>query len=311
MGSFVGAPICYALYQRELAGTLSMTAWRIMFIIVGLITIVTGLIFAILIPDTPSQAWWLSSKDKLLVLQRIRSNRQGYGNRRIKMEQIREAIRDPRLYLYFLLQFAVAIPNGGLGSFSAIMISNLGYPKGRSLIMGLPTSAVSVGGMCLFGYFSTFIGRRLDIAMIGMMINLIAGCLIAFPHSTHAQLAGYYIFGMSPIPYVCILSMIASNSAGHSKKVFMAAVNMIGYCVGNLVGPQTFRASEAPNYQGAKVAFVVCYCVALGILVLILFINVRENRRRDALNEKLPDTATNAEFADLTDFQNPEFRYVI
>lgn len=311
VGSFVGAPICYALYKRELGGTLSMTAWRIMFIIVGLITIVTGIVFFILIPDTPSQAWWLCKRDKLLVVERIRSNKQGYGNRKIKMGQIREAIRDPRLYLYFLLQFAVAVPNGGLGNFSSIMISNLGYGKGKAPIMGLPCSAVSVGGMCLFGYASTFIGRRLDIAMIGMIVNLISGCLIAFPKSKHAQVAGYYINGISPIPYVCILSMISSNSAGHSKKVFMGAINMIGYCVGNLVGPQTFRESQAPGYEGAKVAFVVCYCVALGILGLILVINVRENRRRDRLNETLPDTIANVEFSDLTDFQNPEFRYVI
>ncbi|KAM3165204.1 Allantoate permease [Lachancea thermotolerans] len=311
VGGLVGASVSYSLYERQLAGTLSMDAWRILFIIVGLITIVTGLMVLFIIPDTPFQAWWLNKTEKLLAIQRIRSNKQGFGNRHFKKEQVYEALVDPRLYLYFFLQVAVAIPNGGFSNFSALMIAGLGYGKGKALLMGMPTSAVSIIGMILFGYLSTIRNRRLDIAFAGLALNLISGCLMAFAKPLHAQLAGYYIFGISPIPYTCILSMVASNSAGHSKKVFMGAISMIGYCTGNLIGPQTFRESQAPHYQGAKTAIVACYCIAFLILAAIYIVNVRENKRRDALDERLPAEMLNSEFADLTDFQNPEFRYAI
>ncbi|SCV06239.1 LANO_0H25158g1_1 [Lachancea nothofagi CBS 11611] len=311
IGGLVGASISYALYKRELEGTLSMDAWRIMFIIVGLITIINGVLIVLIIPDVPSKAWWLTKEEKLYVVERIRSNKQGYGNRHIKWEQIFEALRDPRLYLYFFLQVAVAIPNGGFSNFSAQMIAGLGYSKGKALLMGMPTSGISFVALVFFGYLSTIRNRRLDIAFVGLGLNLIAGCLMAFAKPLHAQLGGYYIFGISPIPYICILSCIASNSAGHSKKVFMGAVSMIGYCTGNLIGPQTFKESQAPHYQGAKTAIVACYCIAFVILAAIYIVNVRENKRRDSLNEKLPLSIQNAEFADLTDFQNPEFRYAI
>ncbi|SCU86767.1 LADA_0E00166g1_1 [Lachancea dasiensis] len=311
VGGLVGASTSYRLYERQLAGTLSMDAWRILFIIVGLITIVTGLLVLFIVPDTPSQAWWLNKREKFLAVERIRTNKQGFGNRHFKKEQVYEALRDPRLYLYFFLQVAVAIPNGGFSNFSAQMIAGLGYGKGKALLMGMPTSAVSIVGLVLFGYLSTLRNRRLDIAFAGLTLNLISGCLMAFAKPLHAQLAGYYIFGLSPIPYTCILSFIASNSAGHSKKVFMGAISMIGYCTGNLVGPQTFRESQAPHYQGAKTAIVACYCIAFFIWLAIYAVNVRENKRRDARNEKLPEDFVNSEFADLTDFQNPEFRYSI
>lgn len=41
------------------------------------------------------------------------------------------------------------------------------------------------------------------------------------------------------------LTMVSSNVAGYTKKQVTGAVLFIGYCVGNIIGPQTFIASEA------------------------------------------------------------------
>jgi hypothetical protein len=39
--------------------------------------------------------------------------------------------------------------------------------------------------------------------------------------------------------------MVSSNVAGYTKKQFTGAVLFTGYCVGNIIGPQTFISSEA------------------------------------------------------------------
>ena len=41
------------------------------------------------------------------------------------------------------------------------------------------------------------------------------------------------------------LTMVSSNIAGSTKKQLTAAILFVGYCVGNIIGPQTFLASEA------------------------------------------------------------------
>jgi hypothetical protein len=33
-----------------------------------------------------------------------------------------------------------------------------------------------------------------------------------------------------------------------------------GYCVGNIIGPQTFKSSEAPRYHSAYIASVIPSC---------------------------------------------------
>lgn len=61
--------------------------------------------------------------------------------------------------------------------------------------------------------------------------------MIALPESLSVgRLVGYYLTLASPTPFVCILGLISSNVAGYTKKTTVAALYLIGYCVGNIIG---------------------------------------------------------------------------
>lgn len=109
-----------------------------------------------------------------------------------------------------------------------------------------------------------------------------------------------------------MLSSVASNTAGHTKKVTVNAILLIGYCVGNIIGPQTFRAKDAPMYVPAKVSMVVLFCVAMGLNGILLWVNIVENRWRDK-NEPTPtpEELERVQLMDLTDKQNRYFRYAV
>ena len=50
---------------------------------------------------------------------------------------------------------------------------------------------------------------------------------------------------------ICVLSIVAFMTAGvggTTKKFAFGAAYQLGYAVGNIIGPQTYRAPEAPNY---------------------------------------------------------------
>lgn len=64
--------------------------------------------------------------------------------------------------------------------------------------------------------------------------------MIALPESLSVgRLIGYYLTLASPTPFVCILGLISSNVAGYTKKTTVAALYLIGYCVGNIIGMST------------------------------------------------------------------------
>ncbi len=43
------------------------------------------------------------------------------------------------------------------------------------------------------------------------------------------------------------LSLIATNFKGATKKMTVTAVLFVGYCIGNIAGPQFLKSTEAPK----------------------------------------------------------------
>lgn len=131
------------------------------------------------------------------------------------------------------------------------------------------------------------------------------------------------------MPFVAFLSLISSNIAGYTKKVqsgihcasqqvliilqtTVAAMYLIGYCVGNIIGPQTFRPQDAPRYVPAEITIIVCWCVCLGIMAFIYMWSKLQNSKKAKIRAS-PDYVKleNQEWLDLTDRENPEFVYTV
>lgn len=269
-----------------------------------------------IMPNEPTQAKFLTEREKEVVVARIRDNNQGFGNKTFKWEQAREAFLDPRMYIYFLLSLSVAIPNGGISGFGTLILKSFGYSTLKSLLMKMPVGAVELGALVILPFFSHITKKRMPVAISYMVIVLVGTCMMAFATKVNmnAALAGYYITGMSPVGIILITSCVTSNTAGFTKKMITNAFTLMGYSAGNVIGPQTFRAADAPDYNNAKAGCVGCYCAAIFLMCVLTAYNIWENRRRDKLRAEMGDAyivPENLEFADLTDFQNPEFRYRI
>lgn len=316
-GGIWGSAIAYGLFIRE--NTYSISPWKIVFIVTGCITIFTGILMAFLLPDSPDKAWFLTEREKLMLVERIRGNQQGFGNHHIKKKQIVEAFIDPRTWLYFLYSFAADIPNGGLTNFMSLLFQeDFGFSTKETLLVNMGPAAVEWVGLPLFGLLSyicfarkvMFLQSRLVWSFISLSIVFAGTCMLAFAdRNKHARLAGVCLMYLAPISFICTLASVSANTLGYTKKWTVSSINLVGYAVGNLVGPQTFK--ESP-YTGAKIAMVVCYGGCLVILALLYLLNSRENMKRDkvAMDNKQP-VIENIEFADLTDFENPYFRYIL
>ncbi|RLV83392.1 hypothetical protein JA9_002844 [Meyerozyma sp. JA9] len=312
LGTIMGGAIAYGVASHDTS--YSLEGWKVLFVVTGLMTIVIGFLFLVHIPDNPSKAWFLTATEKKLVVQRIRSNQQGFGNKHFKIHQFKEAMLDINTWLHFFFAVASCIPNGALTNFGSILLnSDFGYTPKESLLMNMPGGGVEVVGCILFAASHKFIPHRMAISLAAMSITVVASCMLAFAGPKQVRLAGYYLMNVSPIIMICALSCFASNTAGHTKKITSNAVYLIGYCVGNLIGPQTFVADQAPSYTGGKIGFVVCDCVTLILIAAIYYNYWLGNKRKEKelvlLKGTTLDELENYEFADMTDKENPYFRY--
>jgi MFS transporter, ACS family, allantoate permease len=115
---------------------------------------------------------------------------------------------------------------------------SFGFTAEQSLLYGIPGGAVEVVALIASGFIGDWLGRRVMCSMGGLVTAMVGVILIiALPLANNdGRLIGYYMTQASPTPFVALLSLISSNVAGYTKKTTVAAIYLISYCVGNIIG---------------------------------------------------------------------------
>ena len=83
----------------------------------------------------------------------------------------------------------------------------------------------------------------------------------------------------------------------------------MGYCVGNVIGPEIFGSSPGPLYHAGFVGSCICLCLVVVIGAVTYVVLRRENAKRDRMTGGHLGLHTIDE--DLSDMQNEDFRYVL
>ncbi|KAL4874220.1 major facilitator superfamily domain-containing protein [Aspergillus karnatakaensis] len=299
-----------------------LAPWRILFLMLGLLTVLTGVIYWWYLPDNQGNAKFLNDRSRLIAIERIRDNYQGIGSQVWKWSQFLEAFRDPRTYLYVLFSLIMNIPNGGITTFGSLVIKSFGFNDRLSLLLGAPAGVFDIGGKLFFTWLSDKYLDRTLMAFCAIIFPLVGAILmIAAPQdATGALLLGYYMISVSGAAWGLMMTAISNNTLGYTKKVTVNGLQIIAYAAGNWIGPQTFRADDAPEYRRGKTIVAIMYGISLVLLVALRLVNIWENRRRDKAqaesgvdleNEETRQAIERSKFMDLTDFQQPHFRYVL
>ncbi|KAK6430813.1 Allantoate permease [Oleoguttula sp. CCFEE 5521] len=278
-----GGLVAYAISKGTTQHPASLAGWKIVFLFIGLLTSTIGVIFLFVVPDSQLNARWLSKGDRILAIERVRINQQGIGE-------------------------------CGISNFFSQLITSFGYTSEQSLLYGTPGGIVEVVALVVCGYLGDRYKNRILIATSGLVIAILGMALIVgLPlNNNSGRLAGYYLTQASPTPFVAFLSLIASNVAGYTKKTTVAALYLIGYCIGNIIGPQVFRPKDAPRYVPAEITIIACWAVCLVDMFYIYWYCRRQNSKKAAIRAQEGYVKLeNQEFLDLTDRENPEFVYTL
>lgn len=97
------------------------------YIVFGILTVLIGILtFFCLVDNTHHKLLRLTEKEYEIVEERTRDNCV-VRVREIKAEQRWEALKEPRLYLIFFINLFNCLQNGGLVTFSTILVEGLGF----------------------------------------------------------------------------------------------------------------------------------------------------------------------------------------
>ncbi len=122
IGVLIGSLLLYAIGQIH--GKLA--PWRYQFIIIGCITSLWGIVLWVVLPDNPIQAFFLTKRQRIIAVERLRSDQIGIENKTVKWDQIIETFQDPKTYMYMTMVFAVNLTNGATTAFGSILVQSFG-----------------------------------------------------------------------------------------------------------------------------------------------------------------------------------------
>ena len=105
LGQIIGGVVSYAFQQVKPSG--SMEGWRIMFVVLGCVTVAIGVATGWWLPDTPMQARFLGEGEKVTLLKYVAVNRTGIRNPRFKARQVLDVVLDVQLWLMTVLTILV------------------------------------------------------------------------------------------------------------------------------------------------------------------------------------------------------------
>ncbi|KAF2135722.1 uncharacterized protein K452DRAFT_260245 [Aplosporella prunicola CBS 121167] len=306
-------------YCFSLIKTGPIKSWQAIFITYGAFSALWGLFVLYWLPDSPMRAKCYSETDKRLMVERVRSNQTGLQNKVFRPAQVREAFLDPQLYCYGLIAICTTLPTSGLGAFANIIITGFNFSVLETQLLSMVLGAFIV----IVLLSSTWLVKKYHQNCLTMGLFVVPSfvgtiVLMSVENEGKATQAGllisYYIVLSFWAAQTLAMSMISRNIAGQTKKTVIVAANFVCWSAGNAIGPQVFLTWDAPRYFIAFATHMGCYVLLVIVIIFLRWHLRRQNAKKDALvaagvHEANDDSLVHA-FDDLTDRENPNFRYI-
>lgn len=137
---------------------------------------------------------------------------------------------------------------------------------------------------------------------------------MSFVRTKSGVLAGVLLIQFNVAVTPIMYSWVAANIAGNTKRPIVTALAACAFNLGNIIGPQTFQARDAPQYIPAKITIMATVCSGALISVVLMLYYRWENARRDreyGVNGQRNEAEARENWEDMTDRENTTFRYVL
>lgn len=337
LSTMFAAAVSYGLGQIDS----HIASWRILFIFVGLLTVLTAPVVYWRMDNDVVSARFLTEKERLQGIERLRANQSGTGTREFKWNQALEAMIEPKTWLFIAMALCLNVTAAVTNTFGPLIVGGFGFDRAVTSLLNIPFGAVQL----LVIFPASYMAHRFRVKSVFLclvLLPVLAGTVMLYllrrENNTPPLLAAYYmlafIFSGNPL----IVSWMISNFAGTTKKSVTMSLYNIGSSAGNIIGPLLFSSNDAPAYKPGLTKTMGITCALLAVVGIqaanIFLLNKMQSAKRVKAGKpaKIRDlsmehkytsgSGDNVEggaggvmlgenaFKDLTDSKNDEFVYV-
>ncbi|CCO35758.1 putative transporter C11D3,18C [Rhizoctonia solani AG-1 IB] len=235
-GAFGGA-IAYGVGFMNM--TAGLEAWRWLFILEGIPSVLSSVVVWFFFPDFPETAKWLSADERNQVIQRLEGVASTHHSR-VTWTEAKQTLLGWRVWVHAIAYITISVPFSSLSLFSPTIVAGLGYE-------GLDAQLFTV----LLSWFADTKNQRSLVSACSMAVGAFAFLAQALlPENAFKARFGFLCVAASgsfgSIPP--LLGWLSTNVRGAGAVGLAIAVNISMGGTGQIIGVWIYKANEKPGY---------------------------------------------------------------
>ncbi|ETS80946.1 hypothetical protein PFICI_08475 [Pestalotiopsis fici W106-1] len=280
-GAFSGL-LAFAI--ANMGGVGGYEAWRWIFILEGLLTVMVGCVSKWWIADWPETASFLSADERQILMRRLAQDTGEARMDHLDKTSAKRIATDWKIYAGTVAYFGV-VNTGYAGSFFIpTILKQMGLTAAAAQVRTIPIYVVAAVACLSAAYLTDRLQHRYTFTLIGVGVATVGYILLLCQQHVSVGVRYFALIlvvsgGYTTQPIT--LTWLANNVSGHYKRAVSSAAQVGFGNLGGIVASNVFFDAEAPFYWTG-------YGVSLGMLWLcagactVLYVGVRvENKKRD------------------------------
>jgi MFS family permease len=248
-----------------LDGAHDLKGWQWLFIIEGVVTLFIAILGLFMLPDHPLTTKWLTSEERTLAHDRITKDTVGHEESKGVLTALREALRDPRLYLLAFMQ-NMHLSACGFNNYFPTVVGSLGFNRTMTLVLTCPPYLVSGLSSIVVGITSGRFNERTWHITVSMAIAVAGFIISCVTLNTAARYVACFLFSSGAYAVNSVILGWVSATLGQTPEKKAASLSIV-----NVVANASYiyTAYLYPKSDGPRYLTGMSANAAFGVLTIV------------------------------------------
>ncbi|CAH0033155.1 unnamed protein product [Clonostachys rhizophaga] len=261
----------------DLAG---ITGWRWLFILQGIVTFVIAMVSAFTLPDHPLTTRWLTPEERQLAHERIERDTVGNRFQSSTWNGLKEAVTDPKLWLFVFIQ-TMHLAANGFKNFFPTVVETLGFSTTVTLVLTCPPYIIA-GAVAVYWSWQSGRFNERTWHITGAKAVAIIGFVLAMATSNVG--ARYFAMAVFTTGTYAVNSIVlgwVGSTCGQTREKKAAALAIANMVAGITLiwTPYLWPSSDSPRYVTAMSSSAAFSVGCAGGAWIMRFWLIRENKK--------------------------------